>query len=525
MKNTIFAAVLLLALSSAPSFADPVDIPMSDEEIALLANLKAQKDFLGMLRLWEETESTTDIGAELRDFPFEDVMPALRVGLLSKNSGIAGYCFRWLAVFQDKYAFDYVYQRVFPPPLADDKRKLAIEIAKDLGNPDFHKRVAAREKLIGMGAGVVEILTPLMKDDDPEVAFAATLIIAEVRPPIRDWEIDNLHYFDDPRAADILRSIIVTGDSHPLWLVGYAIGALGWRGTAADGEIIRPYLDAEWPSHAIHALGRLKDKNSVPRLIELLDDNRLVQNAVWALGNIGDSRAVPALEEHLAKVVEPSLKRSFIVALARCGEKKHLRDALANMPESNMGYELFEACGNDEIELIRNRLANTKDANLQVAMVLTLSRLAPPADQTAIRTIKTLRAKSKPPSEYDVDYFAIALIKLGDKDEENAILARLKDKNPRVRVGAMRTLGYTKDPKYFPVLLEACNDRESYIIIEGGPTHEVRETAIAEFSRIGAKNSWVWLWSLNPDGQIAEIKAWYAKYQEQKAAEQKPGEN
>jgi len=52
--------------------------------------------------------------------------------------------------------------------------------------------------------------------------------------------------------------------------------------------------------HAVHLLGKLRDRSAVEILIPLLDHDEVGYNAAWALGEIGDVRAIPPLIAALA---------------------------------------------------------------------------------------------------------------------------------------------------------------------------------------------------------------------------------
>jgi len=85
-----------------------------------------------------------------------------------------------------------------------------------------------------------------------------------------------------------------------LWKLEKAIVALG----SVAAPYVRPLLnDDRWPVQfmAINALGDLKDKESLPEIVKLLQpsNGRISMAAAEALGKIADPAAIPYLEEAL----------------------------------------------------------------------------------------------------------------------------------------------------------------------------------------------------------------------------------
>ncbi len=104
-------------------------------------------------------------------------------------------------------------------------------------------------------------------------------------------------------AVGPLVEMIASKDAAPL--LPYTIQALGATGTANPDavEVLMPMLDSKdsyLRTQAAKALGSLKAKAAVDRLIALLEDadEQVSVTAVWALGEIGDIKAVTPLINH-----------------------------------------------------------------------------------------------------------------------------------------------------------------------------------------------------------------------------------
>jgi HEAT repeat protein len=81
-----------------------------------------------------------------------------------------------------------------------------------------------------------------------------------------------------------------------------ALGKLGRRMEVPVSPIIEK-LEHESPRirlQAVETLGKLKDKQAVPALLELLDSETNKYPIIWSLGEIGDQSAVPALNRLLS---------------------------------------------------------------------------------------------------------------------------------------------------------------------------------------------------------------------------------
>ena len=81
-----------------------------------------------------------------------------------------------------------------------------------------------------------------------------------------------------------------------------AMGELGKRTEIPVSPLIKRLKDGN-PHirlQAVESLGKIKNKRSVPALIQLLKSETNKYPIIWALGEIGDKSAVPALNRLLA---------------------------------------------------------------------------------------------------------------------------------------------------------------------------------------------------------------------------------
>ena len=81
----------------------------------------------------------------------------------------------------------------------------------------------------------------------------------------------------------------------------------------------KPFLEERYGYYAIHVLGKLRDRNAVPVLIEFLEREEEHHDIEWALGEIGDDRAIPALKRVLNHV-DPHRHLWAGCALAKLGD-------------------------------------------------------------------------------------------------------------------------------------------------------------------------------------------------------------
>lgn len=148
--------------------------------------------------------------------------------------------------------------------------------------------------------------------------------------------------------------------------------------------------------YAAHVLGRLRDKEAVPVLIDATTDKTINLQAAISLGEIGDQRAIPALRKMAADFPDQKLWAGY--GLAALGEQE--------------GFDLLT-----EAALSDSRWTERRHA-------------------------------------------VEALGKFGDLRALPTVVKALRDKHANVRVSAAAALGQIGDPSALPALTEALRDTD-----------------------------------------------------------------
>ena len=528
------ALLVLVAALAAPNLCLSDDGQTLNPEVKVrLEELKENEDLTGIVRLWEEAGKTCPSRVEptfaqaLLSFPREKFVPALLQGMQSEEHSVSNWCRGVIIRLKEKAGLEIPIRKIIPPPLSEEERKKAIEITKGLGHEDYRKRKAAREMLLSMGPRVAELLEPLVRDNDLEIAAAASDILKSLRSEVTAADISMLAQVGGDEALGALRAIV---RSHGFEddVVSYAICALGDLGLIDDAEIIRPYIYSNkerFVRAAMYALWNLKDAGAVPALIDYLQKEPDKYRAVRMLGRIGDRRAI----NHLVKTLNNSRtfwqKLHCACALAQVGEKEHLHDLLENASmgdiEGTFGAEGFHTYpfGPEEAKfLIKHvrRIANS--SGTAHSIIYSFSKMAKRGDPEAIAAVRQARKNVSADglTWHEKSFYGGILTKLGDAEEEQKLLACAGDKDAQTRYKALRTLAYTGNEKYLPLFAEALDDTAGLQHPYLSEIVEVRRAAILGITRISKEP--FDLWDFDRDRQVKEIKEWYKKYQEQKAA-------
>lgn len=466
-------------------------------------------------------------------FPRERIIPALVEGMKSTNWFISRYCVTRLLDFDVKSAGKYFVEKYIPPELSREEKKRIREIARDLGHEEYSRRKAAEDKLIAMGPKVRQVLQDLTRDNDMQVAYSARKIIDETRPYMTVDDAGLLcrllkQGVDEARI--ILREALK--GKYGKGVVDDAIYALGCTDKSEDADLIRPFLQTGYARPATFALANLKDKKSVPALIRLLEHVNYEMDAVRALRIIGDRLAIEPLEKGLMRQQDIARRARYMGALAELGKPEYRNKIIRKAPEE----DLAKYCGyfwwvhdTQVVEPLLERLPKIAGRSLAVSMIRHLGNVAPRGDKKTINAILKARKSLESNRQLDLDdamTISEALFNLGHHGEEKAIIACTNDNDPETRHHALAILAKTEHKRYLPLLLKACDDRGNYTIVFTNfpdQTIEVREAAIKGIIEISGEP--FYLWDFDPDRQVQEIKAWWEKYQEQKAAEEKAKES
>lgn len=143
-------------------------------------------------------------------------------------------------------------------------------------------RNAGLEILKKKGSQSLPLALELLKDNDPDVALQAVLIVDHI---------------GDPRALEPLRSVLRHEDTNIVQAAMIAIGHLGDRRVIPD---LLPFLaqDLWLQMAAIQALGDLRQAEAIAPISELLGDLTVGSTAAEAIAQIGGPEAFAVLEPH-----------------------------------------------------------------------------------------------------------------------------------------------------------------------------------------------------------------------------------
>jgi HEAT repeat protein len=185
---------------------------------------------------------------------------------------------------------------------------------------------------------------------------------------------------------------------------------------------------------AAHILGRLRERDAVPALIDALNESKerdFKVAAAESLGLIGDRRAEDALI-HATQMPEPPVRSAAIKALGRLGD--------ATVTET-----LFEA-------------ARDRDLSVREAAASSLSLLGV--------SVERLSADARSPSWQIRAAAMTTLARLGDPRGLTVVVSGLNDKDENVRAEAARSLAVMGDPRSLDPLVGALHDPSPDVRLE-----------------------------------------------------------
>lgn len=366
---------------------------------------------------------------------------------------------------------------------------------------------------------VLMALIGVMNDPSPNVCGSAALALGAVRA--RGYEqalphllratyspratvvpsaIDGLAALGDRRAID--RLFELTGD---LAYKKQAAVALARLGDPRAAGFLRAALP-EGDYGVVAALGELRDRESVPALIELLGPQdakgpkaHLRSSAANALAAIGDDRAVEPLIE-LAATGDLSTSQGATTALGRLGDSRAIRS-------------LLEICRNEQAKATAGREGRgpgepgggplpENPSQSQIAWALLAIRYA---------SVEPLGRALNDPSERVRAVAAWVLYNLtlqGGLDREDMqpaiepLVDALDDPTEIVRFHAAMALGNVQEPRAVPTLLQA--------IVVKSPTYHYGNAAGC-LSRMGGPASIEPLIGLlghaSPEGRLNAVRS------------------
>lgn len=347
-----------------------------------------------------------------------------------------------------------------------DFRKKAADVLDAIGWQPGNKTEAAIyhlarqdwDELLRLGKDAVEPLIFALKDRDPGIRTNAARTLSKIgdskavvplinamndeEETVRGEVVTALGKIVDPGAVKHL----LTALEDPRYNTERVIDALGEKGDPAAVEYLTGVLeDTTWEARksreaAARALGRIGDVKAVDPLIDALDSSyyEVRKEAAEALGKIADIRAavplITALNDDNANF------REIVV------------NSLCNIMKPKIAGPLVNVLGN------KNNVVRKGAADV-------LSEIGwEPADDTESAIYLTAK------QEWDE-------LPAAGAHAVPALIAVLKDENPEIRSGAVRTLGKIGHPGAVESLIAALKDQSS-------PDSYIREI-IAALGEIG----------------------------------------
>lgn len=406
--------------------------------------------------------------------------------------------------------------------IGDEKAVEALQLA--LADPDPIVRLHALEALEMIGPSAGEVLEGSLTDDDPEVRHRTAAVLE--RLGYVQAQLDRLKSEDAVERAMArrklaligkagLRESLLAGLQDPDFRVRAQVcQVLAELGEKSPGILEALHLatsDREWSvrAQAVTALGKLRAKEALPRLIERLGDDEAIvrEAAAAAIAEMEAADLTAFLPQFLNLLRDPN---AWIRAAAAT--------ILQRIPDAQAREALLEAL-KDPVEDVRAQAARSlhafPEARVVSALLTALDDPSPSVRLAAVWSLKTLGAQEaiKPlmglldtTDEGLQDAVADALAYLvGDvrallrelqglsseagrrgavrtlarrreREAAEALCAFLRDPSARVREAAARALGRYRERRVVEALLAALND----------PAESVRIAALDALSEIRA---------------------------------------
>jgi HEAT repeat protein len=236
--------------------------------------------------------------------------------------------------------------------------------------------------------------------------------------------------------------------------------------------------DLETRRSAVNALGRIGDPDSVPKLVEALQDPDLTVDAAGALARIGDGRAYDALLPLLGDD-RAAARRAAIGALHSIGDPRMVRDVTrmltdrrARIRESAVriaGYFGYPECSELLLQSIHD-----EDENVRRAAVENLPNL----DEALVLPVLTTAIRDESPK-----IRGAAVQSLGHLESVAAVpslLRALNDTDPWVRYYTARALGHIRSPESIDALANT---------LRSDPANQVRIASADALGSIGGRRT------------------------------------
>lgn len=200
---------------------------------------------------------------------------------------------------------------------------------------------------------------------------------------------------------------------------------------------------------------------AIPLLIEELERRQrsTLQHMIFALGATGNRRVIPILERELTRLQgRPYMEVLYALALA--GEPSSLlramRSTYATLPfDRNASAVDFiaGAIGPDSVPLLLSEIPRRAEESRMAG----LRALGTVCDDSAT---DFLLAWAERPSPVDKQFALIALARIGTPRGAEALLKGMDHEDPAVREAAIEGLGYLREARAVPRLVEKLESRQ-----------------------------------------------------------------
>jgi len=374
----------------------------------------------------------------------------------------------------------------FPPELIFPRLEAFLR-----NHDDAQVRNAAIQAFPRYGEKATSYLLELLQDVDPDIRIFSALMLGSTR---------------DPLGMDGLIAALKDPSENVRHAAAESLGKL------RDHRAIPPLiecLDSDfWTQYpAVVALGEIGDPAAIEPLTALLEDDMLRQVVIRSLGSIGDPAALPVLAEMLTQN-DPETRDDTIAALVKISSQAESEsvsgnELLSRIPNSLQNEDvvthLLDSLGSQELEVRKNAviaLGWLRETRAQEKLVSMLEEyeleeyvvgslaamgdaslpgitraLANPAPRVRAAAIRCLDLIGHPDGlkaclasledgHDEVRFQAVAALEqiCEIPEVEDALLARIRDRDPDFRGAVVEVLGKSRSPSLGPKLLEALKD-------------------------------------------------------------------
>jgi HEAT repeat protein len=190
----------------------------------------------------------------------------------------------------------------------------------------FWQQFEIARKIAVLGdTNVLSVLAGSLTNEDRHVRGNAALIFAGMK---------------DDRGFEVIRTILNDRSGRP---EGQGSPGGDWISPGGNSTLQAQIVADRY--YAVHLFGDLKDPRAVPILVPLLHDQEVNNIVPWALGEIGDKRAVEPLIGTLSDK-DPSMRVLAILSLEKLKAREavpRLRELLNDSNRSNFGKSMSVA--------------------------------------------------------------------------------------------------------------------------------------------------------------------------------------